>query len=613
MYDNTANKGGICYSIGYGKLIFENSDVFNNSANYGTIIYHIYGNSLVINSSFYNNELSNALFYTGAGDFLIKDSSVIYDEGFYDSCVFYKIETGNIYLSNNWWGSSDPDYDKLFDAKKGEIIFNFDSSVYDYLMSDSNLLDDESNEGNECCSVILQLEGNNAVIIHRRDGGYPLELYITDDDVIRQQKTSIAYFYTIFVNKDGWLTGKGGGDGPLVNEKFEAIALEMISNNCISEDYTNLIINLIKNVGLGHFILKSPNGTYFSYCYKNGKGIDSSGVLNSGDYVICPNGPDYFVIGHVDNITDPIYTSRYIIGNDAYGNGRHNDMSYYYQNNDNNITVSIYAANDDGHFVNKSDGLPDSIWVNGTYIPSSSIPNLMEGIFVASYNYNSDWNQINTTNCTNQTNSSTVPSSSWEELRLKIVNAENDSTIYLNGLTYTAGLDEPIIINKNLIIYGSSENSDDYAIFDGNNTLSSNFIIENDVNVTFSNIIFENFNVENNTAIILNNGSLIINSSVFENNTCHDNIIYNSNTLTIINSTFNNNINYGSIIYNKKGRTDIEDSIFTKNSVNSFIQATIIQIYSGNVSVNNSKFESNGGEFGGVMQISSGNLDINNS
>lgn len=181
---------------------------FNNSANLGSIIYHLNGNARVIDSSIYDNEVLNSLFYIGRGNFVITNSSITYNNKNYSECVLYKFETGNIYISNTWWGTSKPDYNVLIDAKKAKIIFN-ESMV---LLNESD--DDWTDCINECCSVILQLDGSNVVLNPRRDGGVPLDLFITDDGVIRQQKLQFTYFCSAFVNKDGWVYGKGGDDGP---------------------------------------------------------------------------------------------------------------------------------------------------------------------------------------------------------------------------------------------------------------------------------------------------------------------------------------------------------------------------------------------------------------
>lgn len=374
IFNNSASYGAVIYSRSNGILNVTKNNIYNNYADKGSIIFSLNEKILVNDSILSNNKLNNSLFYLGNCDFTLSNSSITYNNKEYGDTVIYQFEEGNIYLLKNWWGSVNPNYSVLINASKANIIFD----EVDKTTSKTNITLEEG----ECASCVIQLDENNGIISHRRDGGSPLNLFIIpDEDVIALHKTGYSYFFLSFTSAEGWLVGHGGWDDPNINEKIDALALKMIYNNEISSDYCELIYDLIIKAGRGHLLIKAPNGTFFASCYKDGVGHKEYGVLNPGDYVVCPNGPEYFKIGHLDDISDPVYQSRYLLATDYYGTERHNEMTFYY----NNGIVDVYAANDDGSLSNFDDTGADNVWLTDKLIKGADIPAIMDGIYITTH------------------------------------------------------------------------------------------------------------------------------------------------------------------------------------------------------------------------------------
>ena len=66
-----------------------------------------------------------------------------------------------------------------------------------------------------CCSVMLQLEGNDSMFSFRRDASFSADIYIINTTdwhghkAIKQYKTDGGYFCQAVVTDDGWLIGFG--------------------------------------------------------------------------------------------------------------------------------------------------------------------------------------------------------------------------------------------------------------------------------------------------------------------------------------------------------------------------------------------------------------------
>lgn len=144
------------------------------------------------------------------------------------------------------------------------------------------------NDGEGCCTTIIQGYNNDSAISFRRDTNNKVTINVKNNtSYVKQYKTD-SYFFHVIINKDGWLVGNGGEGGDEVNKAIETYALSMINNNQISTTTMNKIYNIKVKFSLGHFVIKSPNGTY-SLMIKKTKTYNESGVLKAGQYLVVPN------------------------------------------------------------------------------------------------------------------------------------------------------------------------------------------------------------------------------------------------------------------------------------------------------------------------------------
>ena len=119
-----------------------------------------------------------------------------------------------------------------------------------------------------CCSVALQLDGNNSMFSFRRDANLTADIYVEEIDwhgipAIKQYKTEGDYFCQVIITSNGWTIGYGGIDDGPDNEKIEEITSQMITDdNSISEDGLIQVQQIKEPYKLGHLLIKAPNGNY---------------------------------------------------------------------------------------------------------------------------------------------------------------------------------------------------------------------------------------------------------------------------------------------------------------------------------------------------------------
>ncbi|RAP51850.1 MAG: hypothetical protein BZ138_04195 [Methanosphaera sp. rholeuAM270] len=238
-----------------------------------------------------------------------------------------------------------------------------------------------TSQGDDCCTAIIQGNNNDATVSFRRDSESQVTLNVThNSSFIKQCKGSGSYFFHVLINKDGWIVGNGGTDSNTTNLGIQENALEMINKNMITTTNMNNIINLKTTSARGHFVIKSPNGTYSLFIKYNTTTYNESGILKPGQCLVVSNDPQYFQKGRYQNISGNnfvITSSRIIAAKDKYGVQRRDILTYSYRQNGTKANVKIYVCNDDGRYVNKSTGnLIDSIQTNTKYYPTTAIPSL---------------------------------------------------------------------------------------------------------------------------------------------------------------------------------------------------------------------------------------------
>lgn len=251
---------------------------------------------------------------------------------------------------------------------------------YQFQMHDltSILQDNDVDDMTGCCSVVLQEDGNNSMFAFRRDAENAADIFIENvswhgKDAIKQYKTSSGYFCQVIVTNDGWVIGYGGIDDGPDNEKIENITGNMIQNKSTITNDTLAEIQAMKAAyGLGHAVIKAPNGDYgivtaTSY---------STGKLSPGEYISLPNKIGFMRSGTIDaNTSDKVDAMVRLAITDGFGLTRRDVTTFDFNvGNESNVT-DIFVSNDDGSAYGMSTGgLADNVIFNGTTINAADIP-----------------------------------------------------------------------------------------------------------------------------------------------------------------------------------------------------------------------------------------------
>lgn len=259
------------------------------------------------------------------------------------------------------------------------IAVSADDTQYDIFDIQKILEDNDATDMTGCCSVVLQENGNNSIISFRRDAGNAADIYIEKvkwhgKEALKQYKTSAGYFCQVIVTDDGWVIGYGGIDDGPDNERIEEITGNMINNTTKISNSTLKEIQSIKaSYGLGHFIIKDPDGDY---------GIATAdtyftGKLKPGQYVSLPNKIGFMRTGNLNlNTSDKIGAMVNLAISDGFGLTRRDVTTFDFQvvNETTNVTKA-YVSNDDGSMFGMSTaGLRDNVNFTGKYIKAEDIP-----------------------------------------------------------------------------------------------------------------------------------------------------------------------------------------------------------------------------------------------
>jgi hypothetical protein len=229
-----------------------------------------------------------------------------------------------------------------------------------------------------CCSVVLQLEGNDTIMSYRRDANLTADIHIEQVDwhghpAIKQYKTDHGYFNHIIVTNDGWVIGLGGVDDGEDNQRCENITSEMISNDySISESKLKEIQQIKKDYKKGHVIIKAPNGNYGFATDEKSK-IDK---LEPGEYISLPNKYEYSRSGKIPlNTTDKVKSMVELAQSDLFGLNRRDVFVYDFHTNETGNTTDIYLSNDDGSLAEaETKDCYDDVFFNNTKYDGSKLP-----------------------------------------------------------------------------------------------------------------------------------------------------------------------------------------------------------------------------------------------
>ena len=229
-----------------------------------------------------------------------------------------------------------------------------------------------------CCSIVLQLDGNNSIMSFRRDSNYTADTLIEKIDwhgipAIKQHKDEGGYFTHTIITNDGWMIGMGGIDDGDDSKKCEDIAAKIISkDNSINKTYLKEIQKIKKPYGRGHFVIKAPNGNYGFVNVNKLK----TGKLEPGRYISIPNNYSLSRSGDVSlNSHNLVKKMVKLSQSDKYGQDRRDIVVYNFNSSQNNNTTDVYVANEDGSKlkINYTDCV-DDIYFQNNLTKASEIP-----------------------------------------------------------------------------------------------------------------------------------------------------------------------------------------------------------------------------------------------
>ena len=231
-----------------------------------------------------------------------------------------------------------------------------------------------------CSSLYVQVSNTEAVAGFRRDATNAKTLHIVKYKLngkwaVKQYKTNSYFFHSITAS-DGWMIGTGGWDNPTINHAIEKLAGKMAKSGKIKTSYLKKIQGYERQLGIGHFSIKAPNG---KYAVVWGSGI-KYGKLNPGEYFKAPNSRSLFYQGEYKHFSkNPVKAAIKIAASDSFGVNRRDATAFHWKattdEGKTTSTVKVYAANDNGRLVGRSTGhLRDDVKFRGKFISKNSLP-----------------------------------------------------------------------------------------------------------------------------------------------------------------------------------------------------------------------------------------------
>ena len=229
-----------------------------------------------------------------------------------------------------------------------------------------------------CCSIVLQLDGNDGMISFRRDSNYTADMKVEKINwhgipVIKQSKEDQGYFTHVIITHDGWMIGMGGIDDGEDSKKCEDIAYKMINNDSsINKSCLKEIQDIKKPYGRGHVVVKAPNG---NYGFANVNKL-KTGTLEPGMYISIPNNYSMSRSGNLSLESDDLIKDMTELSQlDKYGFDRRDIITYDFHASPNNNTTDVYVANEDGSKLNVSYvDCVDDVYFNNQLTKAADIP-----------------------------------------------------------------------------------------------------------------------------------------------------------------------------------------------------------------------------------------------
>jgi hypothetical protein len=265
----------------------------------------------------------------------------------------------------------------VIDSNNKYIGFKVSKTVNGNMKTDKNKLT------SGCCSVVLQGANNSFTYAYRRDSSYSADLYIKKTklhgkEAIKEYKLVNGYFFHTLILKDGWFIGTGGTDIPYLNRYLENLGGEIASKGKITNNDMKTAQSSLIKLGIGHFIIKSPEGNVGLSIYNRGHTKTTVFKMKKGEYVSVPNSPSHYRKGtYTVKKSNLVDAAIYIAATDKWGVNRRNIIAYDVKKVDKTTNVKIWASSDNGKYIGRtSRGWQDNIIYKGVKTKANSIPTI---------------------------------------------------------------------------------------------------------------------------------------------------------------------------------------------------------------------------------------------
>jgi len=239
---------------------------------------------------------------------------------------------------------------------------------------------------NGCCSVLLHVKDGYDIFSYRRDSTYQVNLHFTNikwynKQAIKEYKTVNGYSFHTIISRDGWIVSAGGSDIPQLNKELENLAGKTSNSGHITSVTINKAYNILKRMGIGHFVIKSPDNTVCLVIYYHGAVKKIVFKIHDGQYVSVPNGPIYYREGYI-SIKNPVVSAINLEITDRWGINRRNIITYEIMGHKEKVNystlVKIWASN--------CRGTPDNIIFNKHLIKGNTLPKIPQCKFIGKVN-----------------------------------------------------------------------------------------------------------------------------------------------------------------------------------------------------------------------------------
>ena len=244
-----------------------------------------------------------------------------------------------------------------------------------------------------CSSLYLQVSRTEAVAGFRRDATNAKTLHIVKYKLngkwaVKQYKTN-SYFFHSLTTADGWMAGTGGWDNPTINHAIEKLAGKMAKSGKIKKSYLKKIQGYERQLKIGHFSIKAPNGKY-AIVWASGIKM---GKLKPGEYIDVPNSRSMFRHGTWAKYNkNPAKAAIKVAATDSFGVNRRDATAFHWKattkDGKTTSTLKVYAANDNGKLAGRSTGhLKDNIYFKGKFISKNKLPSTPSLKFLGTHKF----------------------------------------------------------------------------------------------------------------------------------------------------------------------------------------------------------------------------------